>query len=93
MRLTLLLLALLVRNVIAAEPPPYDYKVFQKKFNSVYVLPPECVPDHMKWPQADCSNDKVSAARRFSAEWGAGSYWDGHDVVDNLNADKRVNQR
>jgi hypothetical protein len=93
MRLTLLLLTSLVSNVIAAEPPPYDYKIFQTKFNSVYVLPPECVPEHMTWSQADCSNDKVSAARRFSTEWGAGSYWDGHDVVDNPNADKRVNQR
>lgn len=93
MKLFLLLLAPFVANVPAAEPPPYDYKFFQKKFDAVYVLPPECAPEHLSWSQADCSNDKVSAARRFSAEWGAGSYWDGHHVVDSPDADKRVNQR
>jgi len=68
MRLSSLLLAPFVAAVAAAEPPPYDYKIVQKKFNAVYVLPPECAPEHLGWSQADCSNDKVSAARRFSAE-------------------------
>ncbi|MGA8136838.1 MAG: hypothetical protein WCA48_22180 [Pseudomonas gingeri] len=92
MRLILLLLPF-ATIVNAAEPAPYDYKIFHKKFDSVYVLPAECHPERMIWSQADCSNDKVSAARRFSAEWGALSYWDGRNVVDNPDADKRVNAR
>lgn len=93
MKLSLLLLIPLVSNVSAGEPPPHDYKFFQKKFDAVYVVPSECDPERMSWSQANCSNHKVSAARRFSAEWGAGSYWNGQNVIDNADADKRVNQR
>ncbi len=93
MKWILLLLPAFVTEVNAAEPAPYDYKIFQRKFDSVYVLPAQCDPRRMKWSQTDCSNDKVSAARRFSEEWKALSYWDGRSVIDNPDADGRVNTR
>lgn len=39
----------------------------------------------------ECSNFKARASKRLGKEWDARSYWDGYRVIDNPDADKRVN--
>ena len=75
----------------AIEPAPYDYNIHKAKFNSIFIQHPKCAPATMEWSQTECSNFKARASKRFSTEWVANSYWDGHHVIDNLDADKRVN--
>lgn len=84
--------ALLVSSAASAiEPAPYDYKISKAKFDSIFIQHPQCVPERMEWSQLECSNFKARASKRFSKEWGAHSYWDGYRVIDNPDADKRVN--
>jgi hypothetical protein len=79
------------RAALAIEPAPYDYRIHEAKFDSIFIQHPKCAPTHMEWSQMDCSNFKARASKRFSAEWGAHSYWDGYHLIDNPDADKRVN--
>lgn len=82
---------LLSSAALAVEPAPYDYSIFNAKFESIFIKHPKCSAERMEWSQMDCSNFKARASKRFSQEWGAHSYWDGHNVIDNPDADKRVN--
>lgn len=75
----------------AIEPAPYDYRISKAKFDSIFIQHPKCAPERMEWAQMECSNFKARASKRFSKEWGAHSYWDGYCVIDNPDADKRVN--
>lgn len=75
----------------AIEPAPYDYRISNAKFDSIFIQHPKCAPERMEWSQMECSNFKARASKRFSKEWGARSYWDGYRVIDNPDADKRVN--
>ena len=75
----------------AIEPPPYDYRIIKAKFDSIFIQHTKCAPERMEWSQMECSNFKARASKRFSKEWGARSYWDGYNVIDNPDADKRVN--
>lgn len=75
----------------AIEPAPYDYRMSKAKFDSIFIQHPKCAPERMEWSQMECSNFKARASKRFSEEWGAHSYWDGYCVIDNPDADKRVN--
>jgi hypothetical protein len=76
---------------LAIEPTTYDYRIHEAKFDSIFIPHPKCAPAHMEWSQMDCSNFKARASKRFSAEWVAHSYWDGYHVINNADADKRVN--
>lgn len=75
----------------AIEPAPYDYRISKAKFDSIFIQHPKCAPERMEWSQMECSNFKARASKRFSKEWGARSYWDGYRLIDNPDADKRVN--
>lgn len=76
---------------LAVEPAPYDYRIIKAKFESIFIKHPKCSAERMEWSQMECSNFKARASKRFSQEWGAHAYWDGHYVIDNPDADKRVN--
>jgi hypothetical protein len=84
--------ALMASNTaFAIEPAPYDYSISKAKFDSIFIQHPKCEPQRMEWSQLDCSNFKARASKRFSKEWAAHSYWNGYRVIDNPNANKRVN--
>jgi len=87
----LLAVLLIYSSAFAADPAPYDYQIHKAKFESIFIQHPKCAPERMEWSQMECSNFKARASKRFSKEWGAHSYWDGHRVIDNPEADQRVN--
>ncbi len=87
----LLAVLLISSRALAADPAPYDYQIHKAKFESIFIQHPKCAPERMEWSQMECSNFKARASKRFSKEWGAHSYWDGYRVIDNPEADQRVN--